>query len=96
MCIHFAFSQNTFLSLSLSLCHVTGVNRYSIASCLTLLEEGAPCRPNNQPTDTVVSYPTGDSVNLTNVYFTMCGCAAELTCVEGTCVRNPLKVQPQQ
>ena len=91
MCIHYAFSQNTFL-----FSHITGTTAYTVASCRPLLEEGAACRPSTQPIDSVVSNPSGDTVNLTNVYYIMCDCAGDLTCVQGTCVRNSLKVEPEQ
>jgi len=75
--------------------HVPGGYPYSIATCFDLLGEGDTCRPNNTPINITVIYPNDDSVNLNNVYRNLCDCAAGLTCIEGTCVRNVLKVQPR-
>ena len=80
----------------ISFSHVAGGSQYTSASCVTLREEGAACRTNTPPMDIVLSYPNGDTVNLTNVYYIICDCAAGLTCVQGTCVRNSLKVEPEQ
>jgi len=69
-------------------CCLLGGAPYSIAMCHALLEEGNTCRPNNLPLDITVHYPSGDIVDLTNVYRNVCDCGAGLTCIDGYCVRN--------
>lgn len=76
-------------------CCVLSGTPNTIATCNALIEEGNPCRPNNAPVNTTITFPNGDSVNLTNVYLNLCYCVGGLTCIQGICERNVLEVQPQ-
>ncbi|GFG29186.1 hypothetical protein Cfor_06905 [Coptotermes formosanus] len=76
-------------------CCVLGGNAYSIAGCENLLGPGNACRPNNEPINASVTYPNGDRVDLTNVYYTVCNCAQGLRCIEGICKPDVLMDKPQ-
>ncbi|KAJ4451400.1 hypothetical protein ANN_02862 [Periplaneta americana] len=68
-----------------SQCCVVGMQAYSIPTCNKVRGLGESCRPNNEPGDFNLSYPDGSSMQVTNAYLAVCGCAEGLLCHRGTC-----------
>ncbi|PSN38421.1 Astakine [Blattella germanica] len=61
-------------------CCVLGMQPHSLPFCSALGAEGSSCRPFNQPFNTTVTYPNGESANLTNIYSLYCTCSEGLEC----------------
>jgi hypothetical protein len=68
--------------------YLTGGHKYTYPRCSSFLGLGENCRPGNEPQNFTLSYPTGETVRVTNVYANVCICAQGLVCdrlAGGTC-----------
>ncbi|PNF17809.1 hypothetical protein B7P43_G06910, partial [Cryptotermes secundus] len=79
-------------------CVLDGGHRYTYPKCSSLLGLGSLCRPDNEPKNFTLSYPTGETIRITNVYANVCRCAQGLVCDRmsgGTCQEAAdVKVKP--
>ncbi|KAK6639021.1 hypothetical protein RUM43_007291 [Polyplax serrata] len=65
-----------------------GKGRYSLPRCVSLGKLNEKCRPGSIPQNITVSYPDGESVNLSHVYSILCPCQEGLYCSDqsGVCI----------
>ncbi|KAK6635799.1 hypothetical protein RUM44_001053 [Polyplax serrata] len=76
------------MECGLGSCCVLGKGRYSLPRCVSLGKLNEKCRPGSIPQNITVSYPDGESVNLSHVYSILCPCQEGLYCSDqsGVCI----------
>ncbi|PSN44785.1 hypothetical protein C0J52_05562 [Blattella germanica] len=62
-------------------CCILSMMPYSFPGCAEMSGEGGWCKPGQMSDSTSVTYPNGESFNLTNIYYNFCGvCLPGLKC----------------
>ena len=66
-------------------CCAISHTRFSVPQCLPLGRSGDYCKVGAEPANRTISYPNGETIDLTDVYTLFCPCMQDLNCVRNTC-----------